>query len=139
MLTNGIGNDKWKSAGMPAQTPVPIPVVEPPHPTCKHTQCRVGSTRHLRNVRGPWPSEQPTHYLPPHAQGRLTQTERDRRIVQGLCLYCGGQGHKASECSKAWKSRETTGRAAQFTAPASVPIGSSTLPVKPDFTVILEN
>jgi hypothetical protein len=30
-------------------------------------------------------------------QGGLTQTERDRRITQGLCLYCGGQGHKASE------------------------------------------
>jgi hypothetical protein len=37
------------------------------------------------------------------AQGRLTQTEWDRRITQGLCLYCGGQGHKASECSKARK------------------------------------
>jgi hypothetical protein len=73
------------------------------------------------------------------AQGGLMQTERDRRIAQGLCLYCGGQGHKASECSKAWKSRETTGRAAQITAPASVPIGSSTLPVEPDFTVISEN
>jgi hypothetical protein len=73
------------------------------------------------------------------AQGGLTQTERDRRIVQGLCLYCGGQGHKASECSKAWKSREMTGRAAQFTTPVLVPIGSSTLPVEPDFTVISEN
>jgi hypothetical protein len=73
------------------------------------------------------------------AQGGLTQTEQDRQIAQGLCLYCGGQGHEASECSKAQKSRETTGRAAQFTTPVSVPICSSTPPVEPDFTVISEN
>jgi hypothetical protein len=41
--------------------------------------------------------------------------------------------------NKVWKSRETTGRAAQFTVPVSVPIGSSTPPVEPDFTVISEN
>jgi hypothetical protein len=73
------------------------------------------------------------------AQGGLTQTERDRRISQGLCLYCGGPGHKASECSKARKAKETAGRAAQFTTPASMPIGSSTTPVEPKFTVISEN
>jgi hypothetical protein len=88
-------------------------------------------------VRGP-PSNPPVaRHLT--AQGGLTQTERDRRIAQGLCLYCGGQGHKASECSKARKSREMMGRAVQFTVPVSVPIGSSTLPVEPDFTVISEN
>jgi hypothetical protein len=67
------------------------------------------------------------------------QTEQDRQIVQGLCLYCGGQGHKASEYSKVQKARETTGRAAQFTTPALVPVSSSTMPVEPDFTVISEN
>jgi hypothetical protein len=33
LVQNGIGNDKQKSTGMPAQTPVPIPVAEPPCPT----------------------------------------------------------------------------------------------------------
>src|SRR6266849_1749554 len=70
------------------------------------------------------------------AQGGLTQTERDRWIAQGLCLYCGGQGHKASKCSKARKTRETTGRAAQSLAS---PLGSSTTPVEPKITVIPEN
>jgi hypothetical protein len=88
-------------------------------------------------ARGPLSNPPVARHLT--AQGGLTQTERDRRIAQGLCLYCGGQGHKASECSKARKSRETTGRAAQITTPASVPIGSSTPPVEPDFTVISEN
>src|SRR5271154_7165861 len=62
-----------------------------------------------------------------NAQGGLTQTERDRRIAQGLCLYCGGQGHKASECSKAHKTCEKTGRAAQTTDPPSItPLPSTT-------------
>ena len=39
-------------------------------------------------------------------QGTLTQNERERRVAQGLCLYCGGEGHKANECSKARKARE---------------------------------
>ena len=56
------------------------------------------------------------------------QTERERWIVQGLCLYCGGQGHKASECSKARKARETSGRAAE---PMPPPTGPSTTPVEP--------
>ena len=67
------------------------------------------------------------------------QTEQDQQIVQGLCLYCGGQGHKASECSKAQKARETMGRMAQLTLSESVPVGPSTMPGEPKFTVILEN
>lgn len=73
------------------------------------------------------------------AQGGLTQTERDRRIAQGLCLYCGGQGHKATECSKARKAREKTGRAAQTSESISSPSVSSITPVDPKATVIPEN
>ena len=73
------------------------------------------------------------------AQGGLTQTERERRIAQGLCLYCGGQGHKASKCSKARKARETSGRAAHTTEPMPPPTGPSTTPVEPKITVISEN
>ena len=74
-----------------------------------------------------------------NAQGGLTQTERDRRIAQGLCLYCGGQGHKASECSKAHKTCEKTGRAAQTTDPPSITPLPSTTPVDPKITVAPEN
>ena len=73
------------------------------------------------------------------AQGRLTQSERERRIVQGLCLYCGGQGHKASKCSKARKAREMSGRAAHTTEPTPLHTGPSTTPVEPKITVISEN
>jgi hypothetical protein len=71
-----------------------------------------------------------------NAQGGLTQTERERRIAQGLCLYCGGQGHKASECSKA---REKTGRGAQMAEPNSATPVPSTTPVEPKITVVAEN
>ncbi len=73
------------------------------------------------------------------AQGGLTQTERDRRIAQGLCLYCGGQGHKASECSKARKAKETSGRVAHATEPTRSPTGPSTTTAEPKVPVISEN
>ena len=53
--------------------------------------------------------QQPLRHLTP--QGSLTAEERERRIAQNLCLYCGKEGHKAAECNKARKNRETQGRA----------------------------
>ena len=32
------------------------------------------------------------------ARGQLTQEEKGRRLVEGLCLYCGGHGHLACNC-----------------------------------------
>ena len=32
--------------------------------------------------------------------GKLTGSERDRRMKEGLCLYCGKKGHFARDCSK---------------------------------------
>jgi hypothetical protein len=32
--------------------------------------------------------------------GKLTSDERERRMKEKLCLYCGKPGHKASECNK---------------------------------------
>jgi hypothetical protein len=37
--------------------------------------------------------------------GKLTTDERNRRITNNLCLFCGGTGHRASECKKAAKAR----------------------------------
>lgn len=33
--------------------------------------------------------------------GRLTAEERERRVKENLCMYCGGRGHQAKECKKA--------------------------------------
>jgi len=33
--------------------------------------------------------------------GKLTGDERECRIKEGLCLYCGKYGHVAQDCSKA--------------------------------------
>ena len=35
---------------------------------------------------------------PPKRRGRLTPGERQHRIDNNLCLYCGKPGHKAIEC-----------------------------------------
>ena len=32
--------------------------------------------------------------------GKLTADERKHRFDQGLCMFCGGSGHKAKECPK---------------------------------------
>jgi hypothetical protein len=36
--------------------------------------------------------------------GKLTQEERQRRMDNNLCLFCGGGGHKASDCPKSTSS-----------------------------------
>src|SRR6202030_3062690 len=42
--------------------------------------------------------------------GKLTLAERSRQFANNLCLFCGGVGHTAKDCSKAAKAK---GRAAQ--------------------------
>ena len=55
-------------------------------------------------------------------QGTLMQGEHEHHITQGLCLYCRGEGHKATECSKARKARDQQGRAAVVAEEHSVPV-----------------
>ena len=43
--------------------------------------------------------------------GKLTADERKHRFNQGLCMFCGGSGHKAKECPKSG-SRAAKARAA---------------------------
>lgn len=104
-----------------ARNATPAPTAAPTNNPARETSNTVPVTRHLT------------------AQGGLTQTERERRIAQGLCLYCGGQGHKAGECSKARKAREKTGRAAQTTETTPSPPAPSTTLVEPKITVVSEN
>jgi hypothetical protein len=48
--------------------------------------------------------------------GKLTQQERQRRFDNNLCMFCGGSGHTASNCSKATSSAsKAKGRAATAT------------------------
>ena len=42
------------------------------------------------------------------ADGKLSEAERTRRMSENLCLFCGGSGHRATDCPK----RCTSGRAA---------------------------
>ena len=48
--------------------------------------------------------------------GKLTPQERQRRFDNRLCLFCGGAGHTAKECTKASASAsKVKGRTAQVT------------------------
>ena len=54
--------------------------------------------------------------------GRLTTEERNRRIKEGLCLYCGQKGHNAKDCKKSQAARA---RAAMVSEESSAPTASS--------------
>ena len=58
-----------------------------------------------------------------NASGKLTEDERQRRIREGLCLYCGKPGHEAKDCRKAAHNREVKARKATSTPATSA--GSS--------------
>ena len=48
--------------------------------------------------------------------GKLTGSERERRMKEGLCLYCGDKGHVAHDCPK---SKVAKARATNVSAPES--------------------
>jgi Ty3 transposon capsid-like protein/Zinc knuckle len=48
--------------------------------------------------------------------GKLTTEERERRMKEGLCLYCGEKGHVAHDCPK---SKAAKARAAALTSDES--------------------
>ena len=51
--------------------------------------------------------------------GKLIQAERDRRMKEGLCLYCGGKGHVSVDCQKR-KSKSDSARSTRADS-ASLP------------------
>lgn len=55
--------------------------------------------------------------------GKLTQEERQRRFTNNLCLFCGGSGHTASDCSKK-SSSAAKARAAQVFTPKTPEAGA---------------
>ena len=58
--------------------------------------------------------------------GKLTQQERQRRFDNHLCMFCGGVGHTAANCTKASSSAaKTKARAAQVKEKDSPPAGDS--------------
>jgi len=50
--------------------------------------------------------------------GKLTTEERNRRLTNNLCLFCGVAGHRASECRKAAKARSAKTSEITDTKPA---------------------
>lgn len=51
------------------------------------------------------------------ADGKLSEAERNRRMTENLCLFCGGSGHRATDCPK----RRTSGRAATTASITEIP------------------
>ena len=72
------------------------------------------------------PRSEGSEPLPLGADGRLTTDERARRMKEGLCLYCGGKGHKSTECPK----RKAKAAAATTTAPP--PTGRAAISIEPE-------
>ena len=52
--------------------------------------------------------------------GKLTKQERQHCLTNNLCMYCGGVGHKVSDCNKASSSTtKAKGHAAKVDTPAT--------------------
>src|SRR5271170_6326426 len=85
-------------------------------PWCSCIRTSSGSTPNARSPDG-GAAGVPSHLT---SNRTLTSEERERRLTKGLCLYCGGEGHKAGECSKAQASKVRQGWAAK-TASAPLP------------------
>jgi hypothetical protein len=45
--------------------------------------------------------------------GKITDQERQRRIDNNLCLYCGGHGHTAKDCHKASNAKARAAKASK--------------------------
>jgi len=52
--------------------------------------------------------------------GKLTAEERQRRIDNKLCLFCGGTGHMARDCPKRNKDSKARSATTKATEPAPV-------------------
>ena len=39
-------------------------------------------------------------------RSKLTPQERERRFENGLCLYCGGEGHQSTNCPEKGKNKK---------------------------------
>lgn len=63
-----------------------------------------------------------------NSAGKLNAAERQRRITENLCLYCGKKGHEAKDCNKAAHNREAKARAAAIT-PAATAAATPVAPV----------
>ena len=63
-----------------------------------------------------------TSNAPSHLRkdGKLTEEERQQRIMKKLCMFCGQPGHMAKDCPKSTsKSTKTKARAAKVETPAA--------------------
>ena len=64
-----------------------------------------------------WKKDKPKDSTKLGKNGRLTTKEQERRIKEGLCLYCGEKGHVAQDCTK---SKAAKARAAAFASTDSM-------------------
>ncbi|CDO68581.1 hypothetical protein BN946_scf184996.g12 [Trametes cinnabarina] len=127
-LDTGTGNARRSKPGSPLEVPshLPEPPGSPPQNPKPSSSSRPsqssGSTPSTSSSTNPratsgtpkTPSKQATR---PYADklgkdGNLTPEERQRRLANNLCLFCGGSGHVSAVCPKKTNT-PAKGRAAQ--------------------------
>lgn len=77
-----------------------------------HSKKYMGNKKHEKPAPSPGNSASISDKL--GKDGKLTPAERQRRFDNHLCMFCGGVGHTAKDCTKASSSAaKAKGRAAQ--------------------------
>ena len=80
---------------------------------------------HHHNHAHPHPN--PATSAKAETRGPLSQTEKDRRRAEGLCLYCGEKGHFHASCPKLPSNRSSAaGRATFVFTPSEEKLGNPT-------------
>jgi hypothetical protein len=107
-LTPGSTGNRPATSTQPSQSSQPYtPRPQAPPPANRNVQRPVapgnrppqqGNPPRPANSNPPQARPRPSHIGP---DGRLTATERQRRMDNGLCLICAQRGHMASECPSA--------------------------------------
>ena len=74
------------------------------------TQPRSTDSKTADAKTGPTPAKPSKLAGKLNSKGKLTPQERQNHISKNLCMYCGGTGHKASDCphAKAAKAKAAT-------------------------------
>ena len=86
-----------------------------------HAAPKLRNAAPMQQTSVSFPTAQPAANNSRSSPRRLSEEEREHRIKNNLCLYCGNAGHIAKQCPNRPKQQSQPARIAQFTV-TNVPI-----------------